>query len=179
VFSVVKTSAFPLVRRRFWFLPKRLRVLRFSLPLLLSWLPFSSQAVRFSSCPVRSSRGHFRSSRGHFRSSPHHFGSSQNGFGSFQNHFRRSSTGEIWTPNGRFTLLARVSGSLRFYFVCRPGNVSSAMPDLSSSPRPSLTMRSYCAFVAAASGKSRPAFSPSASAMPLSFAACAAEKKQA
>src|ERR1700724_1128351 len=34
-------------------------------------------------------------------------------------------------------------------------NVSSAIPDLSSSPRPGAIMRSYCSFVARASGKSR------------------------
>ncbi len=56
--------------------------------------------------------------------------------------------------------------------------VSSAIPDLSSSPRPSATIRSYCSLVARASGKSRPRLRPSSSAMPLSFAACAAEKKQ-
>ena len=56
--------------------------------------------------------------------------------------------------------------------------VSSAMPDLSRSPRPSAIMRSYCSLVARASGRSRPRLRASSSAMPLSLAACAAEKKQ-
>ena len=34
--------------------------------------------------------------------------------------------------------------------------VSSAMPDLSRAPRPSVTMRSYCSFVALAKGKFNP-----------------------
>src|SRR5436305_11171203 len=56
--------------------------------------------------------------------------------------------------------------------------VSSAMPDLSRSPRPSAIMRSYCSFVARASGKSRLRLRASSRAMPLSLPACAAEKKQ-
>ena len=39
-------------------------------------------------------------------------------------------------------------------------------------------MRSYCSFVARARGKSRPRLRASSSAIPLSLAACAAEKKQ-
>src|SRR6266403_3832696 len=62
--------------------------------------------------------------------------------------------------------------------LCRPLNVSSAMPDLSSSPKPSAIMRSYCSLVARASGRSRPRLRASSSAIPLSLAACAAEKKQ-
>ena len=58
----------------------------------------------------------------------------------------------------------------------RPGNVSSATPDLSSSPFPIETISSYCAFVARASGKLRPASCASPSAMPESFAACDDEK---
>jgi hypothetical protein len=42
-------------------------------------------------------------------------------------------------------------------------NVSSAMPDLSRSPRPSAIMRSYCSFVARASGRSRPRLRASSS----------------
>ena len=38
--------------------------------------------------------------------------------------------------------------------------------------------RSYCSFVARASGRSSPRLRASSSAMPLSLAACAAEKKQ-
>jgi len=48
------------------------------------------------------------------------------------------------------------------------------MPDLSSSLKPSFTMRSYCFLVAAASGRFRPCSLPSLRAMPESFAACAA-----
>src|SRR5947208_15480060 len=62
--------------------------------------------------------------------------------------------------------------------LCLSLNVSSATPDLSSSPKPSAIMRSYCSLVARASGRSRPRLRASSSAMPLSFAACAAEKKQ-
>src|SRR5437764_7982714 len=40
--------------------------------------------------------------------------------------------------------------------LCRSLKVSSAIPDLSSSPRPSAIMRSYCSFVARASGNSSP-----------------------
>src|SRR5438067_8454677 len=40
--------------------------------------------------------------------------------------------------------------------LCRSLNVSSAIPDLSSSPKPSAIIRSYCSFVARASGSSRP-----------------------
>ena len=58
----------------------------------------------------------------------------------------------------------------------RPGNVSSATPDLSSSPFPIETISSYCAFVARASGKLRPASCASPSAIPESFAACDDEK---
>ncbi len=50
------------------------------------------------------------------------------------------------------------------------------MPDLSSSPRSSAIMRSYCSFAARASGRSRPRLRASSRAMPLSLAACAAEK---
>src|SRR5262249_52132672 len=39
------------------------------------------------------------------------------------------------------------------------------MPDLSRSPRPSLIMRSYCSFVACASGRLRPSLRASASAI--------------
>src|ERR1035437_5884589 len=60
-----------------------------------------------------------------------------------------------------------------------PLKVSSAMPDLSSSPSPSATIRSYCFFVAAVRGSFRPRRLPSFSAMPESLAAWAAEKKQA
>jgi hypothetical protein len=49
--------------------------------------------------------------------------------------------------------------------------VSSAMPDLSSSPNPSATMRSYWSLVAHASGNSRPRLRARLSAMPLSLAA--------
>ncbi len=62
--------------------------------------------------------------------------------------------------------------------LCRSLKVSSAIPDLSISPRPSATMRSYCSLVARVSGKSKPRLRPSSRAIPLSFAACAAEKKQ-
>src|ERR1043166_8745241 len=62
--------------------------------------------------------------------------------------------------------------------LCRSLKVSSAIPDLSSSPRLSAIMRSYCSLVARASGKSRPRARPSSRAIPLSLAACAAEKKQ-
>src|ERR1019366_9769506 len=53
------------------------------------------------------------------------------------------------------------------------------MPDLSSSPKPWATMRSYCFFVAAAKGSLRPWALPSLRSMPESLAAWAAEKKQA
>ena len=56
---------------------------------------------------------------------------------------------------------------------CRPLNVSSAMPDLSSWPSPSKTILSYCAFVASASGSSTPTSRARRTAMPLSFAAWA------
>src|SRR5581483_5587130 len=59
---------------------------------------------------------------------------------------------------------------------CRPLNVTSAIPLLSSCPSPSATSRSYCSFVAAASGSCRPASAPSTQAIVESFAACAAEK---
>jgi hypothetical protein len=49
--------------------------------------------------------------------------------------------------------------------------VSSATPDLSSSPNPSATMRSYWSLVARASGNSRPRLRARLSAMPLSLAA--------
>src|SRR5437870_9169634 len=62
--------------------------------------------------------------------------------------------------------------------LCLSLKVSSAIPDLSSSPKPSAIMRSYCSLVARANGSSRPRLRASSSAMPLSFAACAAEKKQ-
>src|SRR5437870_5249673 len=62
--------------------------------------------------------------------------------------------------------------------LCRSLNVSSAIPDLSSSPKPSAIIRSYCSLVARANGKSRPRLRARSSAMPLSLAACAAEKKQ-
>src|SRR5207245_9987732 len=62
--------------------------------------------------------------------------------------------------------------------LCLSLNVSSAIPDLSRSPKPSAIMRSYCSLVARASGRSRPSRRASSSAIPLSFAACAAEKKQ-
>src|ERR1043166_4439980 len=62
--------------------------------------------------------------------------------------------------------------------LCRSLKVSSAIPDLSSSPSPSAIMRSYCSFVACASGRSSPRLRASSNAIPLSFAACAAEKKQ-
>src|SRR5438552_16529411 len=65
-----------------------------------------------------------------------------------------------------------------FRLLCLPLNVSSAMPDLSSSPKPSLTMRSYCFFVAAASGRLRPFSLARLKAMPESLAACAPENKQ-
>ena len=55
--------------------------------------------------------------------------------------------------------------------------VSSAIPDLSSSPRPSEIMASYCCLVARASGSSSPRSRARSSAIPLSLAACAAEKK--
>src|SRR5437773_609890 len=60
----------------------------------------------------------------------------------------------------------------------RPLKVNSAMPDLSNSPKPSLTMRSYCFFVAAANGRLRPFSLARLKAMPESLAACAPEKKQ-
>src|SRR5438270_1396841 len=63
--------------------------------------------------------------------------------------------------------------------LCLSLNVSSAIPDLSSSPKPSAIMRSYCSLVARASGNSRPSCRASSTAMPLSLAACAAEKKAA
>src|SRR3981081_3218443 len=59
--------------------------------------------------------------------------------------------------------------------LCRSLKVSSAIPDLSSSPKPSAIMRSYCSLVAPASGRSRPSWRASSNAMPLSFAACAEE----
>src|SRR5437764_3247159 len=62
--------------------------------------------------------------------------------------------------------------------LCLSLKVSSAIPDLSSSPKPSVIMRSYCSLVARASGKSRPRLRASSTAIPLSLAACAAEKKQ-
>ncbi len=49
--------------------------------------------------------------------------------------------------------------------------VSSATPDLSSSPNPSATMRLYWSLVARASGNSRPRLRARFSAMPLSLAA--------
>src|SRR5258708_5391498 len=42
--------------------------------------------------------------------------------------------------------------------LCRSLNVSSAIPDLSSSPKPSAIIRSYCSLVARASGNSRPSW---------------------
>src|SRR5439155_6303366 len=60
----------------------------------------------------------------------------------------------------------------------RPLKVSSAMPDLSSSPRPSFAIFEYCLNVAAASGRSSFIFFARLSAMPESLAAWAAEKKQ-
>src|ERR1043166_9351461 len=62
--------------------------------------------------------------------------------------------------------------------LCRSLKVSSAIPDLSSSPKPSAIMRSYCSLVALANGRSSPRLRASSKAIPLSFAACAAEKKQ-
>ena len=56
------------------------------------------------------------------------------------------------------------------------GKVSSATADLSSSPRPSATRRSYCALLAAAIGSARPCSRARSSAMPESLAAWAAEK---
>src|SRR5882762_6973393 len=73
----------------------------------------------------------------------------------------------------------RRSAHPRYFFLLlsRPLNVSSAMPDLSSSPRPSLTIRSYCFLVVAASGRFRPFSLARFKAIPESFAACALEKK--
>ena len=74
-------------------------------------------------------------------------------------------------------------GTTRVYIVTlveadedRPGNVSSAMPDLSSSPLPISTRRRYWWNVTVASGGVNPAVSASLRAIPQSFAACAAEK---
>src|SRR5258706_8896524 len=78
------------------------------------------------------------------------------------------------------TTHSRECGHSRYFFLLlsRPLKVSSAMPDLSSSPRPSLTMRSYCFLVEAASGRFKPFSLARFKAMPESFAACALEKKQ-
>ncbi len=65
----------------------------------------------------------------------------------------------------------------RSHFLPRPGNVSSAMPDLSRSPNPSVTMRSNCFLVASVRGRLKPFSWARESAMPLSFAAWAPEKK--
>src|ERR1044072_2698957 len=62
--------------------------------------------------------------------------------------------------------------------LCRSLKVSSAIPDLSSSPSPSAIIRSYCSLVARARGRSNPRLRASSRAIPLSLAACAAEKKQ-
>ncbi len=57
-----------------------------------------------------------------------------------------------------------------------PGKVSSATPDLSSSPFPSSIIRSNCFFVALANGRLRPAWSANDNAIPESLEACADEK---
>src|SRR5665213_3628279 len=61
---------------------------------------------------------------------------------------------------------------------CRPLKVSSATPDLSSSPNPSAIILSNCFFEAVATGKFSPCSLARRRAMPESLAACAAEKKQ-
>src|SRR5438445_932515 len=90
------------------------------------------------------------------------------------------------SPFGRcnaFAQTARKPGPAKIdYFLRplppRPLNVSSAMPDLSSSPKPSFTIFAYCLNVASASGRSSFFSRARLKAIPESFAACAAEKKQ-
>src|SRR5207247_6492313 len=67
---------------------------------------------------------------------------------------------------------------IHFLFGPRPLNVSSAIPDLSRSPRPTCVIFLYCRYVAVASGRLSRAFFATPRAIPESFAACAAEKKQ-
>src|SRR5690242_15936844 len=62
---------------------------------------------------------------------------------------------------------------------CRSLKVSSATPDLSSSPKPAAIIRTYCFLAAAETGRFKPCSLASLSAMPESLAAWAAEKKQA
>src|SRR5581483_4224638 len=65
-----------------------------------------------------------------------------------------------------------------FFFGPRPLKVNSAIPLLSSSPRPTFTILLNCARAAAARGRLSFCSLASFRAMPLSLAACAALKKQ-
>ncbi len=80
------------------------------------------------------------------------------------------------SSRGTGSLIAANARSRVVCYPCRPLKVSSAMPDLSRAPRPSVTMRSYCSFVALAKGRVNPQSCASWYAMPESFAAWAAEK---